>query len=202
MEARRLVRHLKMVEREEGCLDTADAIVEWEHWCKNVTTVEGKIEMQDMFPVAADTIKGWSEVPESEYPVAFSSFQAAAPIPTSSLATLTLDCPAPNDHPPSKNMFTLICSLFFVVSQNVMEPSPSHHSGHCVCPASIDGTLHTDLIFSIDVCLKCIVQMRQWKLSQLKKCHRHQQERKRSAFAKKMQNRRKSQKRHLHTFRA
>lgn len=112
MEARRLVRHLKVVEREEGCLDTADAIVEWEHWCKNVTTVEGKIEM---FPVAADTIKGWSEVPESEYPVASSSFQAAAPIPTSSLATLTLDCPAPNDHPPSKNMFTLICSLLFCI---------------------------------------------------------------------------------------
>ena len=105
LEARKLVRHLKLDEREEGCLDPANAIVEWEHWCKNVTTVESSTEV-DMFP--PDTIKGWSEVPESAYPVTRATNQTTTS--AASLATLALDCPVPSYNPPGKHILTSILS--------------------------------------------------------------------------------------------
>ena len=93
-----VVRHLKAVEGRERRLDIANAIVDWEHWCKNVSTVEDSSSIEDMVPVAPDTIKGWSEVQEREYPVANNNFLASVAIPTSSLASLGLNNNLPLDH--------------------------------------------------------------------------------------------------------
>ena len=93
-----IVRHLKVVEGRERRLDIANAIVDWEHWCKNVSTVEDSSSIEDMVPVAPDTIKGWSEVQESDYPVANNNFLATVAIPTSSLASLGLNNNLPPDH--------------------------------------------------------------------------------------------------------
>ena len=93
-----IVRHLKVVEGRERRLDIANAIVDWEHWCKNVSTVEDSSSIEDMVPVAPDTIKGWSEVQEGDYPVANNNFLAAVAIPTSSLQSLGLNNNLPPDH--------------------------------------------------------------------------------------------------------
>ena len=93
-----IVRHLKVVKGRERRLDIANAIVDWEHWCKNVSTVEDSSSIEDMVPVAPDTIKGWSEVQESDYPIANNNFLASVAIPTSSLASLGLNNNLPLDH--------------------------------------------------------------------------------------------------------